>query len=94
MRFDAGGRYHYPIETGKTDSSGGRYILINRNAQGSWERINDTAIRVDYQNKYLMTGEDVVIVDKVVFENSGNSAHFESTGLDRGVFYKTNWSCD
>jgi|GEM_PF-4842030 len=94
MHFDAGGTYYYPVETEQPDSNGGRWLLINRNSKGSWERINETAVRVRYQKKDPMTGEDVVMVDTVVFENSGNFAYFESTGPDRGIFYKTNRSCN
>ncbi len=94
MHFAADGTYYYPVQIGKPDSSGGRMILINRNAKGSWERINETAVKVYYQENDPVSGEDIVAVDTVVFENSGDSAYFVSTGQSAGLFYKSNQSCD
>jgi len=94
MHFNADGGYFYPVQTGKQDRSGGRMILINRNSMGNWERINETAVRVNYQTTAPFTGEEIVIIDTVIFDDSGNSAYFESIGLDEGMFYRTNRSCN
>jgi hypothetical protein len=93
MHFGSDGSFYYPVETSKANFGGGKYILGNRNKVGSWERVNATEVRVEYYNYDVLTKENVLLSDTVVFD-SPNSAYFKSIGPGRGYYYRTNTSCN